>query len=107
MIRGGLTSSAPFAFMLVSAGKGTAFQYRTSAGGLAAGITGNTAVAPTWVKLVRHGNTITASQSANGASWTTIGSASIPMSGTIQIGLAVSSHVNSQIWKAKFDNVSR
>lgn len=107
MIRGGLTANAPFAFMLVSAGKGTAFQYRTSAGASAASITGNTATAPAWVKLVRHGNTITASQSANGSNWTTIGSASIPMSGTIQIGLAVSSHVNSQICTATFDNVSR
>ena len=87
--------------------KGTAFQYRTGAGASAASFTGNAAAAPTWVKLVRHGNTITASQSANGSSWTTIGSASIPMSGTIQIGLAVSSHVNSQICAATFDHVSR
>lgn len=107
MIRGGLASNAPFAFMLVAAGKGTAFQYRTSAGAAAQSITGNGAATPAWVKLVRRGGTITASQSANGTTWTTIGSTSIPVSGAIQIGLAVSSHVNSQICTATFDNVRR
>jgi phosphatidylserine/phosphatidylglycerophosphate/cardiolipin synthase-like enzyme len=107
MIRGSLAANAPYAFMIVSAGKGTAFQYRTSAGASAANITGTTAGAPTWVRLVRQGSVITASQSANGSTWTTIGSRSIAMSSTVEIGLAVSSHVNSRICTAGFDNVSR
>jgi phosphatidylserine/phosphatidylglycerophosphate/cardiolipin synthase-like enzyme len=107
MIRGSLASNAPFAFMIVSAGKGTAFQYRTSTGAAAASVTGTGAGAPAWVKLVRHGSVITASQSVNGTSWTTIGSASFAMGAGVQIGLAVSSHVNSQLCAASFDNVSR
>jgi hypothetical protein len=107
MIRGSLASNAAFAFMIVSAAKGTAFQYRTSAGAAAASITGTGAAAPAWIKLVRRGNVITASQSVNGTSWTTIGSASFSMGTAVEIGLAVSSHVNTQLCTATFDSVSR
>ncbi|MCU1384938.1 MAG: C-terminal target protein [Acidobacteria bacterium] len=107
MIRGSLASNAPFAFMIVSAAKGTAFQYRTRAGAAAAAIDGTTSAAPAWVSLVRRGTTITASQSATGTSWTTIGAATISMGTTVQIGLAVSSHVNSQVCTARFDHVGR
>ena len=107
MTRGGLASTAPFAFMIVSAAKGTVFQYRAGTGASAASVTGTGAAAPAWVKLVRQGGTITASQSADGSNWTTLGSASIAMGSTVQIGLAVSSHVNSLICTAAFDNVSR
>jgi hypothetical protein len=107
MIRNSLSSSSAFAFMLVSAAKGTAFQYRTSGGASAASITGTTAAAPYWVKIVRTGDTITGYQSPNGSSWTRIGSASIPMGSTVYIGLAVSSHDNTRICTAAFDQVSR
>jgi hypothetical protein len=107
MIRSSLAANAQFAFMIVSAGKGTALQYRTATGGAAASITGTPAGALTWVKLVRSGNTITASQSVNGSSWTTVGSVSIAMGATVNIGLAVSSHVNSTPATATFDSVSR
>jgi phosphatidylserine/phosphatidylglycerophosphate/cardiolipin synthase-like enzyme len=107
MIRGGLTANAPFAFMLVSPGKGTALQYRRSAGASAAGVTGAGGVAPMWVRLVRRGNTITAAQSGNGTSWTTVGAVSVSMSGAVQIGLAVSSHDNSRLCAAAFGSVSR
>jgi regulation of enolase protein 1 (concanavalin A-like superfamily) len=107
MIRGSLASNAAYAFMIVSASKGTAFQYRTSAGATAANVTGTGAAAPTWVRIVRKGNVITASQSSNGSTWTTIGSASLAIGTTVDIGLAVSSHDNSKVCTATFDNVSR
>jgi regulation of enolase protein 1 (concanavalin A-like superfamily) len=107
MIRGGLSANAPYAFMIVSAGKGTVFQYRTAAGAAAAGTTAVAGTAPMWVKLVRQGTMIAAYRSGNGTSWTLAGSASIPMSASVQIGLAVSSHVNSQLCAASFDHVSR
>src|SRR5205814_2022002 len=70
MIRGSLASNAAYAFMLVSPGKGTAFQYRTAAGASAASIAGGGATAPYWVAVVRSGSTVTAYQSSNGSSWT-------------------------------------
>jgi regulation of enolase protein 1 (concanavalin A-like superfamily) len=46
-----------------------------------------------WLRLDRAGNTFTAYQSADGATWTKIGSTvTIPMSATAFVGLAVTSH---------------
>jgi hypothetical protein len=107
MIRGSLADNAAYGFMIVSAAKGTAFQYRKSTGALAASITGTSAGAPTWVKIVRQGSVITASQSANGSTWTQVGSVTITLGSTVDIGLAVSSHSTSQLCAAHFDHVSR
>ncbi len=107
MIRETLDPGSAYALMLVSAAKGTAFQYRTSAGASAAGITGTTATAPTWVKIVRAGTTVTGYQSADGSTWESIGSVTIAMGSTVQIGLAVNSHNNSQLCTATFDNVAQ
>ena len=93
--------------MIMSVAKGSVFQYRASTGGSAASIAG-TAVAPPYrVKIVRSGNTITGYQSANDSSWTLVGSASIPMGPTVQIGLAVTSHDNTRLVAATFDQISR
>jgi len=107
MIRGSLASNAAMAIMLVTPSKGTALQYRTSAGGSAASIAGPFATAPYWVKIVRSGNTITGYVSSNGSSWTTVGTVTLNLGSTVQIGLAVSSHNSSRLATATFDNVSR
>jgi phosphatidylserine/phosphatidylglycerophosphate/cardiolipin synthase-like enzyme len=107
MIRGSLSANSAFALMLVSAAKGSAFQCRTSTGALAAGVAGPAGAAPRWVKIVRSGNALTGYTSSNGSTWTTVGSATISMGSTVQIGLAVSSHDNSRLATASFDNVAR
>jgi regulation of enolase protein 1 (concanavalin A-like superfamily) len=107
MIRNSLSASSAYAFMIVSVAKGSVFQYRASAGASAASIAGSAVAAPYWVKIVRNGNTITGYQSANGSSWTLVGSASIPMGPTVQIGLAVTSHDNTRVAAATFDQISR
>jgi glucose/arabinose dehydrogenase len=48
-------------------------------------------VPPRWLKLVRSGNTFTGSQSADGVTWTVIGSTTVPMTASVQVGLAVGS----------------
>jgi hypothetical protein len=107
MIRNSLSASSAYAFMIVSAAKGSVFQYRTGSGGAAASVTGTTAAAPHWVKIVRAGTTITGYQSPNGSSWTRIGSATIPMGQTVYIGLAVTAHDNTRVCTAAFDQISR
>jgi hypothetical protein len=107
MIRASTAANAAYGFMIVSASKGTTFQYRKSTGASAANITGTSARAPTWVKIVRQGSVITASQSANGSTWTKVGSATLTLGSTVDIGLAVSSHSTSQLCAARFDHVSR
>jgi phosphatidylserine/phosphatidylglycerophosphate/cardiolipin synthase-like enzyme/regulation of enolase protein 1 (concanavalin A-like superfamily) len=105
MLRDMLSAGSAHAFMLVSPGKGTAFQRRVTANGLSTNTAGPFAAAPYWVKLTRVGNTFTAYASADGTTWTTVGSDTIAMGATINAGLAVSSHVNGTLATATFDSV--
>ena len=83
------------------------FECRPKTAGTAANITGSGIAAPYWVKIVRAGNTITAYQSPDGASWTPVGTASIALGSTAFIGLAVSSHDNTRLCTASFGTVTR
>jgi regulation of enolase protein 1 (concanavalin A-like superfamily)/HKD family nuclease len=105
MIRNSTASNASYAFMIVSKGKGLAFQRRTSNGASATGTTPIAGTAPRWVRLVRRGNVITASTSTNGTSWTTVGSSTISMSTSVLVGLAAHSHTTTALATAVFDNV--
>jgi hypothetical protein len=58
------------------------------------------------MKLVRTGSVITGSVSADGLSWTSVGSDFIPMSTDVCIGLAVTSHNNAAVTTATFDHVA-
>jgi hypothetical protein len=58
------------------------------------------------VKLARAGDVFTASVSPDGVTWTVVGSDTIVMGSTINVGLAVSSHVAGTLATATFDNVA-
>ncbi|MBA3886479.1 MAG: metallophosphoesterase [Acidobacteria bacterium] len=105
MMRETLSAGSRHAFMLVSPGKGLAFQRRTSTNGTSIHTTGGTGTAPAWVKLVRAGNTFSAYKSANGTSWTLVDSSTISMGTTILVGLAVSSHKEGVLASAAFDAI--
>jgi hypothetical protein len=106
MIRENLTAGAKHAMMVLTPGNGLAFQYRTAAGGASTHVAGGTGTAPYWVRLVRSGSTITAYKSTNGTNWTTVGSVSISMTTSVNIGLAVTSHVDATLNTSTFDNVT-
>lgn len=106
MIRENLDSNARYAMVAVTAGNGVAFQRRTATGGSSSHTAGAAVGAPYWVKLVRSGNTFTAYQSANGSTWVAVGSASISMSSSAYVGLALTSHDNNLENTATIDNVN-
>jgi hypothetical protein len=59
-----------------------------------------------WVRLVRSGDSITAYASANGSAWTLIETVTLAgLSGTVQIGLAVTSSEPLALGTSSFDNV--
>jgi hypothetical protein len=93
MLRETLSPSSRHAFMLVSPGKGLAFQRRVDTSGISTSTAGGGGTAPYFVKLARTGTTIAASISPDGSNWTLVGTDTIAMSSTIYAGLAVSSHV--------------
>ena len=92
MIRATTDPGSPHAFMLVSGGKGLAFQRRRTQGGLTVSTDGIPGAAPQWVWLSRRGNTVEAYAAADGQSWRFIGSDTIDLGATALAGLAVTSH---------------
>jgi chitodextrinase/regulation of enolase protein 1 (concanavalin A-like superfamily) len=62
--------------------------------------------APVWLKLGRNGSSFSAYYSADGLSWTLIGSRTVSMATSIYAGLAITSRDNAQLSSASFDNLS-
>ena len=106
MIRQSLAPGAAHAFMLVSAGKGYAFQRRDVANQISVNTAGGSGSAPAWVRLVRRGDTFTAFVSVDGSSWTLVGTDTIPMGQDVYAGLAVTSHAATAAARGVFENVS-
>jgi regulation of enolase protein 1 (concanavalin A-like superfamily) len=106
MIRGGTQAGAAHAFMLVSSGKGLAFQRRTTSGGLTTSTSGGAGTAPRWVRLTRAGTVIRAYVSGDGQTWTQVGSDTFSMPGTVLAGLAAHSHDPTRLATATFTHVS-
>ncbi len=105
MIRESLAANSRNAFMLVTPGGTRAFQRRSSTGGSTTRTVGASGTAPVWLRLVRQGSTFTGYQSANGTSWTSTGSATISMTSSVYVGMAVGSRVDSTLATATFTNV--
>ena len=106
MVRESLDANAANAFVAVTPGNGVTWQYRSSTGSGCGNNNTPGLSAPYWVKLIRSGNTFTGYRSPDGANWTQLGSATLTNAATAYIGLAVTSHNNSSLCMAKFDNVS-
>jgi regulation of enolase protein 1 (concanavalin A-like superfamily) len=105
MIRESLAANARHAFMLVTPGKGVSFQYRTETGGQTFQVTPGTGAAPAWLQITRVGDRISASWSANGSTWNSLGFVTMPMAGDVFIGLPVTSHNTAATATAVFDDV--
>src|SRR4051812_35432087 len=105
MIRETLTADSKFAMTVVTPSNGTSFQHRAQTGQGCALAWGPSHGAPYWVRIVRQGNTLTGTASADGSSWTSIGSQTIAMAATAYIGLCVTAHNNAAVAAATFDSV--
>lgn len=104
MIRESLAAGSKHAQMIVSPTSGLAFQRRTATNGTSSS-TGSTGAAPYWVRLTRAGSVITAAKSTDGATWTTVGTATISMTANIYMGLVESSHNNAALSTASFSSI--
>jgi hypothetical protein len=64
-----------------------------------------TAVYPSWLKLVRSGTTYTGYYSTDDVNWTPVGTASVPSAATTQdVGMAMTSHSADVTGEADFDH---
>src|SRR6185369_3579629 len=104
MIRGSLAGDAANATIVLTPSNGASFQRRLTNGSSTSynKTPGQTPQAPQWVKLERRGTTITAFYSADGTTWTTLGTASVTLPSTFYVGLAVTSHNASRTATAVF-----
>jgi len=105
MIRETLDADSKHAMVALTPANGAAFQRRVETGGGSyhTGIPGP--AAPYWVKLVRSGNMFSAYYSADGNSWGQFGSATIKMTAEVYVGLAVTSHTDTALCEARFENL--
>ena len=106
MIRNDLTPSSANVMVLMTAAQGASFQYRTNSGNATTSSFTASLTAPYWVKMVRIGNTFTGYRSPDGVTWTQQGTITFPMASTAYVGLAVTSHDNTQITTGTFDHVT-
>ncbi len=106
MIRETLNTNAVNAFIGLTPGNGVTWQYRSSTGGTTLNDNAPSLTAPCWVRLVRSGNTFTGYYSANGTSWTQLGSTAITMGSTAYVGLAITGHNPYTLCTATLDHVT-
>jgi len=107
MIRESVAANSRQAMVVVSPSNSVAMQYRSSTGGSSTSIAGPTGLAaPYWVKLARSGSVLTGSVSANGTTWTQVGSVTIAMASSVLVGLSANSNSSLLINKATYTNVT-
>ena len=102
MIKQSTTSGTSYALLGVTPGNGVHFEYgfNTDVGG------GSYSFPNGWLKLTRSGGTITAYSSADGSTWTQVGTTTISLTDPVTIGLFTCAHNASALSAATFDNVS-
>jgi len=110
MIRQSLDPGSKHAYMCRTPGNGVAFQWRPSTDGSSNNNNGGDNGLPRWVRLKRVGNTFSGYSAPDSGgkpgTWTQRGgSVSITMTGTVYVGLAVTSHDYGTLSTAVFDNV--
>jgi fibronectin type 3 domain-containing protein len=106
MIRETLAANSTYAFMFATPGNGLDFQYRSPTGAYSGWNGQLPGAAPYWVELIRSGNTFAGYASADGITFTQVGTINIPMASSVYIGLALTSHNNGVLNTSTFDNVS-
>jgi len=106
MIRESLNADSRFAMTVVTPGNGTSLQVRPQTAQGCSLTWGPGFSAPCWVRITRLGNSFSGASSPDGTTWTSIGSVTIPMAGSVYAGLCVSAHNNAAMTTAVFDSVT-
>jgi len=109
MMRESIAPNSKYAMMMMTPGvKGADFEYRTTTGGSAgpSGQSDLSSTLPHWVRVRRTGDLFEGFKSSDGITWTLYRSITISMSASIEIGLALTSHVDGTLATAVFDDIN-
>jgi len=110
MIRENTSAGSRNAYIGITSGNGAFFQYRSATGGSTTTNTVAGPKAPYWVKLVKSGPNFAGYISSNGTSWAQVGPIINLGFGAITAtygGYAITSHNNTVLSSANFDNFSQ
>jgi regulation of enolase protein 1 (concanavalin A-like superfamily) len=106
MIRESLTAGSRHALLDSRPGTGIEFLVRSATSGSTVVAGSGTQAFPSWLRLARTGQSIVASVSADGSTWSVVGTETVTMASTVYVGLAVTSHDLALLNTAAFDNVA-
>jgi regulation of enolase protein 1 (concanavalin A-like superfamily) len=102
IIKQSTTAGSAYVLLAVTPGNGVHLQ-----SGFNSDVYGGTDAFPNaWLRLQRSGNTFTAYTSADGSSWTQVGSVTMTMTSAATVGMFVCSHNNSNLNTSTFANVA-
>ena len=106
MVRDGLRPDAPYFAIFMAQNIGIVYQSRSSfSGNSTTSEIGNIGT-PFWVKISRVGNLLQAHYSMDGTNWTFLNEATMSLSETLLVGMAVTSHEEGALAFAEFSNLS-
>jgi hypothetical protein len=83
--------------------------YRATTGGTTNAFgpsVGPSGIPNAWLRIQRQGNQFTTYRSTNGMDWTTLGTATIPLASTLDVGVGVVSHRNGKTVTATFNDLA-
>ncbi len=108
MVRESTAAGSRFAAVYITPSSGVSFQWRATTGGSCSQTTVTGITAPRYVRLVRSAsNGFTAYYSANGSTWTQVGtSQTISMATSVTMGLAVTSHNDGTLCTSTLDTIT-
>lgn len=107
MIRESMAVGSKHVDCLVTSGSGISFQLRAATNGTTTSTVVAALAAPYWVKLQRTGNVFSAFRSADGITWTQIGTnTTVTMAANVYIGLAVTSHLSGTLCTSTLSNIN-
>jgi hypothetical protein len=109
MIRDSVNGGSMHAFMAItgSGGNGASFQYRGATNGASSNSDSSAVVAPPyWAKIERSGDIFTGHTSADGKTWSQVGTTVIAMADPVLIGIAVTSHVAGVDRTFQFESIA-
>ncbi|HUR33036.1 MAG TPA: phospholipase D-like domain-containing protein [Vicinamibacterales bacterium] len=106
MLRASLAAGAAHVILDVRPDGGIEFMTRSATNGSTTYLSGASQPPPAWLKLSRSANTVTGYVSANGSTWTAVGSTTTTMSTSAYLGFLANSHTTTSLNTSTFDNVS-
>lgn len=105
MLRESLEPGARHVSLFATPSNGLAAQRRTTLNDSSGHVAAGSYSGPVWLKLVRSGTLFSALRSTDGLRWTLASEVNASFPNTLLVGLALTSHDNTKLGSATFDNL--